>query len=546
MNRCMKRLLRGGTAALLVAAVAVPASAEDWPIHGGRARGLGGAGVALERNQLWNPGMIGLPIRRKRAGGGKGSPLSSGKAKTGSDFMALDFGIGVDGQFEFVTLGNVIRDVDDIADVFFNTDYAAVQGRLNAGTADAADIQTALTLVDQIQDLGQEGKGLYGTVVGNGEAHVHTPAFTIGLFGRIIGYAGVSPEVNWAAFANSAFADGGFADVFGSIGTFNTPATTGGSALSTSLQNNVTGMSPAEADELAFQAEAAGLDVSNPDTINALIAVAQATVDSGVNGLTASSSLFFNQSGIRLRGVLVQEGGVTLATSFEFADVVLSIGVSGKVMEARTNNNLIAVSRLVDGEQALDKLLDDWNRNEETLTTWSVDAGAALMLPGGLTIGVSGRNLTRPVFAFQGPQSYYLTPQVRAGVAYQPIDWVTFTFDSDLWATGSRVADRYHSQLMGGGVELNMGAKGAAFIFRLGAYRNAAEPDEAVTYTTGLGFLFGPLEIDLAIAASLDQAAVENADDVLDSTEDAGIWNFAELYPERFGATATATVNIRF
>lgn len=545
MNRWKKQVGRSGIAACVIACLAAPVSAEDWPIHGGRARGLGGAGVALERDQLWNPGMIGLPMRRAREGG-KGSPLSSGKAKTGSDFMTMEFGIGVDAQFEFVTLGNIIRDVDDIADVFFNSDYAAVQGRLNAGTATAADIQVALTLVDQIQDLGQEGEGLYGTVVGNGEAFVHTPMISVGVFGRVIGYAGASPEVNWAAFANSAFADGGFADVFGSIGTFNTPATTGGTALSTTLQNSVTGMSPAEADELAFQAEAAGLNVNDPATIAALIQVAQATVDSGVNGLTASSSLFFNQSGVRLRGVYIQEGGVTVATSFEFAGAVLSIGVSGKLMEATTNNNLIAVSRLVDGEQALDKLLDDWNRNEETIDTWGVDAGAALMLPGGLTFGLSGRNLNRPVFASAGPQSYYLTPQARAGVAYQPIDWVTFAFDADLWRTGSRVADRYHSQLMGGGVEFNLGAKGAAFLWRLGAYRNVAEPDEAVTYTTGIGLKFGPLEVDLAIAASLDQAAVENANDVLDSKEDASIWNFAELYPERFGATATFTVSVRF
>ncbi|MHC5021408.1 MAG: conjugal transfer protein TraF, partial [Planctomycetota bacterium] len=335
-------------------------------------------------------------------------------------------------------------------------------------------------------------------------------------------------------------------DVFGSIGTFNTPATTGGGNLATALTNNVSGISVAEANELAFQAEQAGLDLSDPETISAIVKVAQATVDSGVNGLTADSSLFFNQSGVRLRGILIQEGGVTVGRSFELGPMQLAIGVSAKFMEARTNNNLLAISRLTDGEEALDKLLDDWNRNEETSTAWGIDAGAIAQLPGGLTIGIAGRNLNRPIFASEGPQSYYLTPQARAGFAWQPIDWVTFAFDADLWTTGTRVAERYHTQLMGGGAEFNLGSKGVHLRWRLGAYRNVAEPDEAVTYTTGLGLHFGPLKVDLAVAASLDKAAIENAEDQYDSEEDVTWANFEEVYPERFGATVTLNVSVQF
>ncbi len=521
------------------------ACAEDWPILGARARGMGGAGVATERNQFWNPGSIGMriPVKRK---GTKGSPLSSGTAKRGSDWKQFEFNLDINGHYEMVALGDIIRDIDDIADLYFNTDFAAVQTRLNAGTADANDIQTALQLIEQINDLDDEGKGLYGTIVGNGEAHVHTPAFTLGVFGRYVGYAGADPIVDWSGLGNSAIADGGFGDSFGSIGTFNTPVSTDGQGLSTTLQNSVGGISAAEADELAFQAEQAGLDLSNPGTIAALTKVAQATVDSGVGGLDAGSSLFFNQSGVELKGTLIQEGGVTIATSFELGGVVIAFGVSAKLMQATTNNNLIAVSRFNDGEQVLDKLLDDWNRNEATITTWGVDAGVQARLPGNIMIGVSGKNLNRPVFAFDGPQSYYLTPQGRAGIAWQPIAWVTFAFDADLWATGSRVVDRYHSQFMGGGVEFNLGTDLSAFFFRMGAYRNVAEPNEPVTYSLGVGLHFGPLQIDAAVSASADSAAIENVDDVYDTEDDANWWNLEELYPERFGAGLTVRVTVQF
>ena len=223
------------------------AQAEDWAILGARARGMGGAGVATERNQFWNPGAIGMriPVKRKSK---SGSPLGGGGAKRGSDWKAFEFNLDINGHYEIAMLGDILRDIDDIADIFFNTDFAAVQTRLNAGTADAQDIQTALTLIEQIEDLDDEGKGVYGTVVGNGEIHVHTPAFTLGVFGRYVGYAGGDPIVDWTGGGNSAMADGGFGDTFGSIGTFNTPATMNGQGLSTSLQNNVSGISVAEAD----------------------------------------------------------------------------------------------------------------------------------------------------------------------------------------------------------------------------------------------------------------------------------------------------------
>lgn len=525
---------------------ATPAEAEDWAILGARARGMGGAGVATEISSYWNPASIGMPVAGRWEKEDETDPLAKRmERRAGRGPKEFGFAVGGWGSFEMASIGDIAQEIDDVADLYFSTDFAAVQDRLNTGTATAADIQATLQLVKQIQDLDQEGVGIYGTAIAESGVWVHTDVLSVGVFARGVGYAGIDPVVDWRFAAASAFADGGFGEVFATTGAVNSPTTTAGASFSTQLQG--VGLSVSEANELAFQAEVAGLPLDDADTVSALVAVAQATVTAGSSGTATSlDTLFFNQSGFWLRGIVVKEGGVTLARSHTFHGVKWSLGASFKFIEAISNQNLIAVSRFADGEQAFDKLLDDWNRSREISTTFGIDAGLMIELPIGLRIGITGRNLNRPSFAWSGSQSYFLERQWRAGAAWSAGP-VTIAFDADLWATQTRLVDRYDSQFVNGGIEF-MPARQApvGLAFRFGAYKNVAEPKEDVVFTFGLGLRLGPIRVDAAVAATYTTTNVENADGAMDEPSDSSTANFEELYPERFGASAVIQITYPF
>jgi hypothetical protein len=542
----VKRLFAWVGGCALGAAAAAPAAAEDWAILGARARGMGGAGIATEISNYWNPASIGMPVFGHWESEDESDPLAKRmERRAGGGPKEFGFGLTGSGQFEMASIGNIAQEVDDIADLYFNTDFAAVQDRLNTGTATAADLQVTLQLVKQIQDLDQEGVGIYGTAVAESGVWVHTDVLSVGVFARGVGYAGIDPVVDWSFGAASAFADGGFGEVFASTGAVNSPTTTAGASFSTQLQ--AVGVSVSEANELAFQAELAGVPLSDAETVSALVKVAQATVAAGSSGTATSlDTLFFNQSGFWLRGIVVKEGGVTLARSHTIFGVKWSLGASFKFVEAISNQNLIAVSRFQDGEQAFDKLLDDWNRTREVSTSFGIDAGLMCELPIGLRFGVTGRNLNRPSFAWAGGQSYYLERQWRAGAAWS-MGPLTLAFDADLWVTQTRLVDRYGSQFVNGGIEFAPARQAPiGLAFRFGAYKNVAEPTEDVVYSFGLGLRLGPIRVDAAVSATYTTTNVENAEDSLDEPSDGGNADFEELYPERFGASAVIQISYPF
>ena len=525
---------------------AAPAHAEDWAILGARARGMGGAGVATEISSYWNPASIGMPVAGRWEKDDETDPLAKRmQRRAGRGPKEIGFAVGAWGQFEIASIGDIAKEIDDVADLYFQTDFAGIQDRLNTGTATAADIQVTLQLVKQIQDLDQEGVGIYGTAAAESGVWVHTEMLSVGVFARGVGYAGVDPVVDWRFAAGSAFADGGFGEVFATTGAVNSPTTSAGTSFSTQLQG--VGVSVSEANELAFQAEQAGLPLNDPATVAALVAVAQATVTAGSSGTATSlDTLFFNQSGFWLRGIIVKEGGVTLARSHTIQGIKWSLGASFKFVEAISNQNLIAVSRFADGEQAFDKLLDDWNRTREVSTTFGIDAGLIVELPIGLRLGITGRNLNRPSFAWAGSQSYYLERQWRAGAAWSAGP-VTIAFDADLWATQTRLVDRYDSQFVAGGIEFMPAAKSpVGLAFRFGAYKNVAEPKEDMVFTFGLGLRLGPIRVDAAVAATYTTTDVENADGQYDQPSSGSTANFEELYPERFGASAVVQITYPF
>ena len=526
---------RAGLALASVLAVAAPAAAEDWVLLGGRARGMGGAGVAGEASPFWNPAALGHPRSGGKKGRGEESATDADKGKQ------LGIRAGLWAAFEIAAVGDVVRELDDIADFYFDNDMGAIQTRFNSGQATVQDLRNVIGLIKQIQDLDKPGEGVYGVAAGEAFASIQTPLATFGLFYRGVGYAGVDPVVGWSFDFASAFADDGFTEVFNTTGTGNTPATPDGISLSTTLVG--VGLTAAQADELAFQAEQSGVPLNDPNFRNALLAVATATVAAGAGGGTDLDTLFWNQSGFDLKGIIVREGGVSLARHHKLLGMGWSFGCNLKYMEATTNQNRIAVSRIMDGEMTLDKLLDDWNRNREVSTSFGVDAGILVEVIPGVRLGVSGRNLNRPVFAWEGPRSYFIPRQFRAGVNLTPLPGITFAVEGDLHETTTRVIEDYKTQMVGGGIELAPGGADSALgmALRLGAYQNVAMPDEEIVYTASLGFRFGPIRVDVGGAATKASFDVENADGAFDTSSSDSLYDFEETYPERFGLSATIT-----
>ncbi len=532
--RSASRALLPGCAFVLASFAAAPpvALAEDWPIVGARARAMGGAGVANDVSPFWNPAALALV------------PKKDEKEKEKPSRLSLQaYGLSIEATWEMAAVGDIIRDIDNIADFFFTNDFEAIQGRLNAGTATAADIRTAIGLVKQIQDLDKEGEGLYAYTGGEGAVMVSMPWFSFGIFYRGFGIAGVDPVVDWSFLSNSAFADGGFAEMFNTTGTTNSPATSDGTTFSSELQAQA-GLTPAQANEMAFQAEQAGVPLNDPAFRASLVAIAQATVAAGAGGATELDTLYWNQSGFLLRGITVKEAGISIARYHEFFGLHASLGVNLKYIEAITFQNLIALARLQDGEMTLDKILDDFNRKRDVSGTFGVDAGLLLRPLPGLSVGVTGRNLNRPVFAWEGPRSYYLPRQFRAGASFN-LGAITIAADGDLYPVPSRVLEDYKTQIIGGGIELNPAAKdeiGAAL--RLGAYQNVAIKTEELVYTAGIAIWFGPLRIEAAAASTKATYDVENPDQEFDSSPSEG-W-FEDEYPERWGLSATVSLKFGF
>ncbi len=214
--------------------------------------------------------------------------------------------------------------------------------------------------------------------------------------------------------------------------------------------------------------------------------------------------------------------GIGISTVQPALSFALSLG--GKVFIG-ANAKMIYASTFVNtefaGSTGFNSFLDNIDRTTTRASNASLDAGIIVAPTESFSVGVVGRDLNSPSFPVQGvfavktspvPPSTVTTqymikeielkPQVRAGVAWKPIQTFTLAMDCDITKNKTLVPG-YEDQTLALGLEKAFASE--YFSLRLGAYKNLADSEANTVYTAGLGARIFAFRLDLAGAYDFDE-----------------------------------------
>lgn len=483
-------------AGLLSACFAAVAGAEEFVIVGPRAMGMGGAGVAVTRGGLssyWNP---------------------AGLAPPHSPRVDSTWDISIPFSAQYTASENALGEIDDLVELVEDIDFDQLAADLAAGNLLSSEqVREILRLAEEIPDLEARGTGLLTSASLGLSARLDSFSFSaLGIL-----YAGGVTNVDLAGLA---LGNTGLGGVLAPTG--GTPATPAGHQLASSLvaQGLAT---PAQADEIVFQAEQAGVNVANPQFQQLLGEILEVTRDN--LGGSLDNLFSANQSGVDVRGMLLQEYGVGYAHPFLS---IFSVGLTAKLLYGTTYFEPFELRAIGDLDDILEELTDGENR-EESLN-FGLDLGILVQPLDWLAIGLVARNINQPEFDFEGPGNYTVDPQLRGGIGAQPVEGLTLALDLDLLKNESDALPGFESQVIGGGIEY---ALLDVLFLRLGASKNLADEKEEPVIHGGLGFRIPPVQIDLAAMVSTDFTEIETSRD-----------GDADDLPERAGAAIMIGINV--
>lgn len=484
-------------------------SAEEWIVIGPRALGMGGAGVALTRGPLatyWNPANLAIdwPAYRKV------------DQEEGDDTEVTVVGLSLPLTVALSIQGDTVETIDKIYNDLDSLNLDSLESDIFNNPAaqfnDAAyqdELQTLLhTVCEDLPSLNKRGDGM--VVNAAGELGFQWGRFA--LAARQLSWGGVNPLVDLSAL-NFAFGTdmSDFIDATGGHGLSGS-----GTTLADEL-DDISGVSSNAANELVYWAEQAGVDTSDSSARDMLTKIAEGTAAG-----TATSDNFIgnNTSGFQTKALGVSELGVSYAQPLFNGRV--SIGVTPKLMYGMTYSKNYTLDSLEEGTDLLEEI-DDRNNRKDNLA-FSLDAGVTVMPVDFLAVGVVGRNLTQPRFKAQG-NDLELDPQLRAGVALFPCDWLTIACDTDLYKNASEVLPGYKKEDICGGVEFNIYD---VLLLRGGLSKNVAT-GTGLVYHAGLGLHGGPFHLDLAAKYSSDKVDIEYEDSPTSLPRNSGLSVMLEL-----------------
>ncbi len=189
----------------------------------------------------------------------------------------------------------------------------------------------------------------------------------------------------------------------------------------------------------------------------------------------------------------------------------LGLGITGKVITGTVYQNEVLLVNRPNNVNAKD-IINDITDNKKSSSSIGIDIGALYKYENWLNIGLVAKNINSP--KFDGPiyhdtvkatsvqsSAVELKPQVRTGVAIEPVGWVSLAADLDLTenetvSPGSLVGSSIKSRNFGGGAEF----KPASWLkLRGGAYKNLAGSNGNVLTA---GFKLFLLDVDGAFATN--------------------------------------------
>ncbi len=470
-------LLCVATAALVfVATLASTASAEEWAILGARYQAMGGAGVALvndNRAAHWNPGALAFA-------------------------QASEFELPFSGTA--LSVGEIIRDADDIVEFIDNNSFDAVLTKIQAGTAlTAAELQDALTIADKLASLGTKAEGFLTGL----DAGLSMRRGGLMITGQVSGSFGLDPVFDIGSFSFSDDIDAltQVANIVGAgtdrSGFF---TNTGSQALADIIAVALGTWNQDQAEELVYQAELAGLDTSSVGIQDMVSRVATAT------GGVAALDLSQNASGVIVQGLLTEEIGLGYGHSL-FGDRV-GIGANVRAVYGQTYYSFLQYDDITGTDDLIDDITD--SNNKETSQRVALDVGILLQPKDWLRLGLVARNVNSPEFKSKGPDDVELEEQIRAGIALNVLpNWIVAA-DIDVTENESQNVDGFASRMLSIGTEFRIPFWVGSLALRAGAHTNlASEGDDGVTLTAGFGLRLTHLQLDFAAGAATTREELE-------------------------------------
>lgn len=457
------------------------AAAEEWLIQGSRYQAMGGAGVAIAEGSAavhWNPGGLAFANRESEFE----LPLNASLA----------------------AVGDILKDADEVAQFIQDNSFADVLDRMQTGQAlTVTDLQNALQLAGRLTDLAQRGEGM----LGNPKGGIKTRWGRLALTADFGGSFGIDPGFDPfnLAFSSAGSVTTQIANVVGAgadrTGQFSDP---GSQLLADAISSGLVDWSQNQAEELVFQAEQAGLSPSDAGVQTLLTQIAQSTADQVTGDLSQ------NLSGATTQALLTQEVGLSYGLPL-FGDLI-GIGGSVRYVRGTTYHQFIQYDQITSSDDLIDDLMDANNR--EVSQNVGLDLGLMVRPRDWLRLGLVGKNLNGPDFGSEGPDDLELEPQVRAGIAIQPVSNWLVAVDIDITENDSVAIEDYRSRMLSVGTEYRIPLPKGHVALRTGAYTNLAqEASDEFTLTGGVGLRVGGFEFELAAGASPHFEEIEASGD---------------------------------
>ncbi len=476
--------------------LSMPVIAQGVEFQTPGALGMGGAGVARNNGSLtsyWNP--------------------AAGAFSTSS--FAMNAGVGVG-----------IRGSDGLAeniDRFSNINFDRVKN-FNTTTSTADNVGDFVKTLSILNDINVRQGNI--AVAAVAPVSFSSGRFSFGIFGSMEGYVQPIADIN-NILPNTTIGSTTLTvnNLYDAVQRTSTSYTASGY------------FSLAQLDILKSQIQQkSALTLSQSQQL--AYAIDNQLQDSGIEASTALSTI----TTYALPALQAQDGTKTLkqnttsvmTKAIQYVEIPLSygypinvgsqgklgIGVTGKLISGTVYQNQVLLVNRANGDNVSAKdLIDDITTNKKSSLTYGLDLGALYKYKNWLSLGLVGKNLNSPKLEapdYYNPKyntltkkvelsekatggSITLKPQVRSGVAIDPVSWMTFAADLDLTendtvAPGTVVGSSITSRNFGGGVEF----KPSSWLkLRGGAYKNLAGSGGNVLTA---GFKLFLLDVDGAFA----------------------------------------------
>ncbi len=481
-----RRVVGVALVTLLGLGLAAPAAfAQQWNIVGSRFQGMGGAGVATVDDSTafyWNPAALGY---KKRGEWDVQLPATAN--------------ISVENE--------LIEQVSDLAVRADNLDAAI--DLLEAGDPGFLTDGVIGPAVDWLADfdaLGEEPQSVHGEI-GFGLMG-HSGNFGFGALSNTSAY--VFPNVDLSAIGLD---QGDLTTLLNASGASTTEQT----ALKDRIRNDVGGYwngnttSGNNADVFVdIFVESPEVDASDPQVQDIILQLAE--------GVENADSFADNESGIVTAGLSIQEFGVSYGYAipspwFErWLDRKISVGITAKYMMGVA---FVKAARYDDVSSGGFGDIADFDDNRIS-HRFGLDLGIEYRPLPFARIGIAARNVNAPKFDGGTFGDIKVRPQVRMGMALEPIERWILALDVDLTKNRnpelqrSPTPDPFRSRMVSLGTEYTIPiGKPTALALRFGTYKNTVdEIREGWALTGGVGLKLWGFWLDLSAGGGLDRERI--------------------------------------